>query len=139
MAKDQLELKKDKQITLTPKGALLLIDIITDMDKTPIWQYPALTGLHGLSNPPAYRRYRDPDATSPGYRAGQHFFPDHQLAFTATWARALKDQVQPVKSPPNRDLTHRENKDANWIAALLVLLSQIHKRKIPMPSTIWSE
>ena len=135
MPNEPLLTKERKQLTLTKEGALALIEIIIDMRNTPIWRYPAHVALRNTYYPPEYEKFKSRHHNG-AYRLPQRLFPQHQLAFLSTWATAMKDEITPVKShDPN--LTHRENEDANFITALLVHLSQIHKGTTAPPTTVW--
>ena len=136
MPNERLARKEKKRVTLTREGALHLIEVINDMRQTQIWRYPAYAALHNNNDPKAYRKFKQ---ESSGYTLPHRLFPDHQLEFTALWAQALKDKVKPVASHSDIKYSRRENHDANWIAGLLVLLSQIHKGQQALPTTISQE
>lgn len=145
MPNEPLTTKERKEVTLTKEGALLLIEIINDMRHTPIWRYPAQAALRNNDQPNEYRKYetysgsqKHPDSIFTGYTFPHRFFPQHQLVFTAMWAAELKDKITPVATH-DHDNSQRESRDANFITGLLVLLSQIHKGKAPLPSLIWQE
>ena len=135
MPNEPLHTKERKELTLTKEGALRLIEIIKDMRYTAIWSYPARVALHNDPDPAEFQKFKSRSDHS-GYTFANRTFPEHQIAFTATWAKALKETVEPVNAYDDH-LNAEQNADANFITGLLVLLSKIVRGAAPLPKTIW--